>query len=218
MPRALVVSDEVDESLWTERVHGLSVDLVLAAGDLPFEYLEHLADALDVPLVFVPGNHDPDLTGFTRSRGLFLRAGFPAQWPGPTGGVNVDGRVAEVAGLRIAGLGGSVRYNGGPNQWTQREQARRARRLVRRARGKPVDILLTHAPPRGVGDLDDRAHQGFDCLHQVADRLRPRWLLHGHIHPYGEHVRDRHLDGTLVRNVVGSHLLELDTEEPAEAR
>ncbi|PXY19875.1 metallophosphoesterase [Prauserella sp. PE36] len=209
MPRALVVADEVDEKLWTDCVRSLSVDLVLGAGDLPFDYLEHLADTLEKPLVFVPGNHDPDLTGFTRYRGLVLRAGFPARWPGPCGGVNADGRVVEVAGLRIAGLGGSIRYNEGPNQWTQRQQARRARRLVRSARGKAVDVLLTHSPPRGVGDREDRAHHGFDCLHRTVERLRPRWLLHGHIHPHGEKVREHRVGDTRVRNVVGAHVLEL---------
>ncbi|GAA1194637.1 metallophosphoesterase family protein [Prauserella alba] len=209
MVRALVVADEVDESLWCGRDVDLSVDVVLGAGDLPFGYLEHLANLLDVPVVFVPGNHDPDLTGFTRHRGLPLRGGIPTAWPGPAGGIDADGRVVTAAGLRIAGLGGSVRYNGGPNQWTQRAQARRSRRLARRSRGRPVDVLLTHAPPRGVGDRDDPPHHGFDCLHETVRRLRPRWLLHGHIHPYGEATGDRTLAGTTVRNVVGSHVLEL---------
>ncbi|MBK1788926.1 metallophosphoesterase family protein [Prauserella cavernicola] len=213
MPRALVVADEVDERLWTDRARRLSVDLVLAAGDLPFGYLEHLANALEKPLVFVPGNHDPELTGYTRRRGLVLRAGFPARWPGPEGGVDADARVVEVAGLRVAGLGGSLRYNDGPNQWSQRQQARRARRLVRRAGAAPVDVLLTHAPPRGVGDREDRAHQGFDCLHRVVRRLRPDWLLHGHIHPHGERLAEHRIDGTRVRNVVGAQVLELGRQE-----
>lgn len=209
MARALVVADEVDERLWTDCVHGHAVDLVLSAGDLPFDYLEFVAGSLDRPLVFVPGNHDPDLTGFTRYRGLSLRGGIPTTWPGPDGGVNADGRVVEAAGLRIAGLGGSVRYSEGPNQWTQHQQARRARRLVRRARRRPVDVLLTHSPPRGVGDREDPPHHGFDCLHRAVRQLRPRWLLHGHIHPHGERPAEHRLGGTRVRNVVGSHVLEL---------
>ncbi|KID28975.1 metallophosphoesterase family protein [Prauserella rugosa] len=210
MVRALVVADEVDETLWCgQRALDLDVDVVLGAGDLPFAYLEHLADMLNAPVAFVPGNHDPDLTGFTRYRGLALRGGMPASWPGPAGGIDVDGRVATVAGLRIAGLGGSVRYREGPNQWTQRQQARRARLLTWRSRGRPVDVLLTHAPPRGLGDRDDLPHHGFDCLHRTVRRLRPRWLLHGHIHPYGEQVPDRRIGDTVVRNVVGAHVLDL---------
>ncbi|WP_024877635.1 metallophosphoesterase family protein [Saccharomonospora piscinae] len=219
-PRVLAVADEVEESFWTDRVGDLSVDLILAAGDLPFDYLEFLASALDRPLVFVPGNHDPDLGGFARRNGLVLRAGFPSEWPGPSGGLNADGRVVEVAGLRIAGLGGSPRYNGGPNQWTEREQARRARGLVRRARRRPVDVLLTHTPPRGAGDGGDDAdapHRGFVCLHDTVRRLRPRWLLHGHVHPYGPRPPDHRLDGTRVRNIVGAHVFGLGPEVTTEA-
>ena len=38
---------------------------------------------------------------------------------GPSGLVNLDGRVRTIGGLRIAGLGGCVRYNDGPHQYTQ---------------------------------------------------------------------------------------------------
>ncbi|WP_181774227.1 metallophosphoesterase family protein [Amycolatopsis pittospori] len=212
--KALVVADEVEERLWTSAVHNHPADLVIGAGDLPYEYLEFLAGALDVPCVFVPGNHDPDLSGYTRYGGLSMKDGFPAVWPGPAGGVNADGRIVDVGGLRFAGLGGSVRYNDGPNQWTQRQQARRARRLVRRARfrrwrdGRDVDVLLTHAPPRHCGDREDPPHRGFDCLHRTIELLRPKWLLHGHIHPHGEPVPDRVVGGTTVRNVVGHRIME----------
>ncbi|SDZ39112.1 Predicted phosphoesterase [Amycolatopsis xylanica] len=214
MVKALVVADEVDERLWTDAVRGFSVDLVIGAGDLPFKYLEFLASALDRPCVFVPGNHDPDLSGFTRYGGLSMKDGFPAEWPGPQGGINADGRVVDIAGLRIAGLGGSIRYNDGPNQWTQRQQARRARKLVRRADwkrrrdGRAVDILLTHSPPLHLGDRDDPPHRGFDCLHRTIARLRPKWLLHGHIHPHGEAVPDRVAGSTRLRNVVGHQVME----------
>ena len=215
--RVLAVSDEVEEALWTDRAADLSVDLILAAGDLPFDYLDFLASTLDRPLVFVPGNHDPDLSGFGFRNGLTLRAGFPARWPGPPGGVNADGRVVEVAGIRIAGLGGSPWYNGGPNQWTESAQNRRARRLVRRARGTPVDVLLTHTPPRGVGDGEDAPHRGFDCLHHAVQRLRPRWLLHGHVHPYGRRPTEHRLGDTRVRNVVGAHVFCLGPRTGTEA-
>ncbi|MFD1051137.1 metallophosphoesterase, partial [Kibdelosporangium lantanae] len=72
MPKVLTVSDEVVESLWTDQVRRHSVDLVLAAGDLPFDYLEYLASALERPCVLVPGNHDADLGGYGRSRGMWF--------------------------------------------------------------------------------------------------------------------------------------------------
>jgi hypothetical protein len=81
---ALAVADEVDEWLWTCGVRGHAVDLVLGAGDLPFDYLALLSDALDRPCVFVPSNHDLDLSGFTFRAGLCLQDGLPRPWPGPT--------------------------------------------------------------------------------------------------------------------------------------
>lgn len=218
MTRVLAVADETVEALWTDQVRRHRVDVVLAAGDLPFDYLEYLADTLELPCVFVPGNHDRDLAGYTTARGLSLRGGFPASWPGPQGWLNADVRVTDVAGLRIAGLGGSIRYRDGPNQWTERQQTRRMRKVARAARwrgmrdGKRVDVLLTHAPPRGVGDQDDPAHQGFACLHEAVARMRPKVLLHGHIHPYGAPAHDWHLNGTTVVNTVGYRILDIPPE------
>jgi len=215
MVRALAVSDEVEPWALVAATVRPGVDLIVAAGDLPFDYLAELSDRVDRPGVMVPGNHDPDIGGFSGRGGLSFRGGLPADRPGPPGFVDADGRVVDVAGLRFAGLGGCVRYRPGPNQWTQREQGRRARRLVRRARrmtrrdGRGVDVLLTHAPPRGCGDGEDGPHQGFDCLHDVIAALSPRLLVHGHIHPYGQPAPDRLLGGTRVVNVVGRHMVEL---------
>lgn len=215
MPRILAVADEVVEQLWTDQVHALAVDLIVAAGDLPFDYLEFLANALDRPVVFVPGNHDVDLSGYSNVRGLWTKAGVPVRWPGPTGAVNADERVVDVAGLRIAGLGGSIRYNKGPNQWTERQQARRARRVSRLAGwrrlrdGRGVDVLLTHSPPLGCGDEPDAPHRGFGCLHGLVSRLQPQFMLHGHIHPHGVPRPDRVLGATRVVNVVGYKVMDI---------
>jgi hypothetical protein len=185
--RALAVSDEEVSYLRVGRAAALRVDLVIAAGDLSFEYLGALVDLVDRPGVFVPGNHDPDVSGFSKHAGLSLRAGMPKDWPGLAGFVNADGRVVDVGGVRVAGLGGCLRYRPGPNQWSELEQARRGRRLVRAARrlrsrdGRGVDILLTHAPPRHCGDREDQPHHGFECLHEVVAALQPRLLVHGHI-------------------------------------
>ena len=101
--RVLAVSDVVDEALWADVSPVRGAELIVGCGDLPFEYLGRLMNALDVPLVFVPGNHDPAVSGYRTSRGgLWLRAGLPARPPWPDGAVNADGRIVDVAGLRIA--------------------------------------------------------------------------------------------------------------------
>ena len=221
MVRVLAVSDEVSDVLWGPRAAALAPDLVLAAGDLPWDYLEFLASATDAPVLFVPGNHDEALTGARAHRsGLFLRAGMPAEAPRPEGCRSVDGvavdAVTRAGVLRVAGLGGCVRYRPGPNQYSQQEFQRRAARLLRRARrlgrrsAGGVDVLLTHAPPLGLGDGDDRPHVGIAALHPLLERLAPRWHLHGHIHPYGRHHPDRRVGTTTVRNVIPYKLMEIE--------
>jgi Icc-related predicted phosphoesterase len=201
MVRVLAVADE---EVSATRSRNLRVDLVLAAGDLPWSYLESLTEALDAPAAFVPGNHDPSTDGGAGPRGL----------------INLDGRAMTVGGLRIAGLGGCVRYNTGQHQYTQKEYERRARRLIKDARkAGPVDVLLSHAPPLGLGDEPDPSHIGIAALPGVLDALRPAWHLHGHIHPYGMRKPDRQFGPTTIRNVIPWQLIEIEpSSASAEAR
>jgi hypothetical protein len=215
--RVLAVSDEVDDALVADPGAAHGAQLILACGDLPFDYLGALMNALDVPLVFVPGNHDPDVSGYRSSRaGLTLKAGLPVRPPWPDGAINADSRIVDVAGLRLAGLGGCRRYSAGPNQYTDQQQARRAWALRsrawwrRRGDGREVDVLLTHAPPRGVGDRDDPPHRGFRALPGLVAALQPTALLHGHVHPYGASGPPGRLGRTAVRNVTGWHLLGIE--------
>ena len=223
MARILAIADEVDKVLYSrDRLARLNPDLVVACGDLPGDYLEFIVTMACVPLVFVPGNHDPDLSprrpeeemaSFTAP---FSFDGAGRESPGPAGCINADGRIVEAAGLTIAGLGGSMAYNYGPNQYTEPQMRWRALRLqgrerLRRVRGRgPVDLLITHAPPLGLGDEDDLAHKGFECFHALVRSLGPKLLAHGHVHPYGRQPPSHKLAGTEVVNVVGHRLLELD--------
>ena len=58
--KILAISDEVVDFIYSPRIKDkyADVDLVLACGDLPFYYLEYIVTVLDVPLYYVPGNHD----------------------------------------------------------------------------------------------------------------------------------------------------------------
>ncbi len=195
MVRVLAVADEEVLSV-RSRVRDLRVDLVLAAGDLPWDYLERVAQAVDAPAAFVPGNHDPVVSRTST---------------GPRGFVAVDERIVTVGGLRVAGLGGCVRYNGGAHQYTQAQYERRARAMLAHDRDDaPVDVLLTHAPPLGLGDDDDPSHLGIQALHGVLAALRPSWHLHGHIHPFGMVKADRHVGPTTVRNVIPWNVVEIE--------
>lgn len=181
------------------RARDLRVDLVLAAGDLSWGYLEELASLIDAPAAFVPGNHDP-----TTSKG-------------PSGWLNLDRVALQLSGLRVAGLGGSVRYNDGGHQYTQEEFDARADQLVAAAMAEPVDVLLTHAPPFRLGDEPDPAHVGIRALHGVLSALEPSWHLHGHIHPYGMLKSDRQVGPTTVRNVIPWDVIEITPAAPCKA-
>lgn len=216
--RVLAVADEVDDLLDAAAIRSLAPQVVVSAGDLPFEYLEYLVTISNVPLVYVPGNHDPDV-GQDGRPSVSLGKTLPIAYEdlrgapkGPGGGMNADGRIVEAGPLRVAGLGGCVRYREGPNQYTQGQLRRRAARLRRRARlgRRPVDLLLTHAPPRGVGDVQgDPAHVGIEALHGLVDALRPTVLVHGHVIPMGSRRADRMMGATLVVNAAPHRILRV---------
>lgn len=212
MVRVLAIADEEFPGLQPERIRALDVDLVVSAGDLPWHYLEYVAGAADAPLVFVPGNHDPEVPrGRLAKSGVWMCDGRIGDDPRPLGGLSADDKVVEATGLRIAGLGGCVRYRPGPNQYTQREFVRRARRLARASRRTPaIDILLTHAPPAGLGDEEDAPHHGIVALHDLLDTLQPTFHLHGHIHPHGHPKPDRQRGPTTIANVIPYRVIEIE--------
>ena len=195
--KLLLISDEESPLFWDHyRPQYLKdVDLILSAGDLKAEYLTFLVTMGRAPLLYVHGNHDG---GYEKRP--------------PEGCVCIDGDLVTVNGLRIMGLGGCRLYNYGPHQYTEKQMERRIRRLrwkLLRAGG--VDIVLTHAPARGLGDADDPAHRGFDAFLALMDRWHPRYLIHGHVHSrYGVRT-DRILrrGDTSVVNACGYRILEI---------
>lgn len=177
-------------------------DLIVSCGDLDARYLEHIVTMANVPLLYVWGNHDTAYRLHT-----------------PEGCHSIEGRIAEYRGVRFMGLGGSVRYNDRVFGFTERDMYWRMVRLSLAAKAQSgVDVLVTHTPPRGYGDLNDLPHQGFDAFNTCLEMLSPRYLLHGHIHPeYGRIAREyTHPAGTEILNCCGYR--ELDLSEPAEPR
>lgn len=211
MVRVLAIADEEAPNLLVRTLRALRPDLVLSAGDLPWHYVEYVASSVDAPVVFVPGNHDPEIERVKKGRnGTYTSDGLPCDGPRPHGATNADLRVVEAAGLRIAGLGGCVRYRPGPHQYTQSQYERRGGRLLRRAKkAGAVDVLLTHAPPLRLGDGEDKPHEGIAALRTVLEQLEPSWHLHGHIHPYGRQMPDRQVGPTTILNVIPWRMVEI---------
>ena len=167
--KILAISDVASKALWSplcrERLEG--IDLILSCGDLPRAYLEFLTNFTPAPILYVHGNHDEC---------------YVEQEPG--GCICIDDEVYVWKGLRVMGLGGSIRYNqDSPFQYTEQQMRRRISRMrskVRRLGG--IDLLLTHSPARGLNDGDDLPHRGFECFNTLLDTLKPQWFVHGHIH------------------------------------
>jgi uncharacterized protein len=219
--RILCVSDQVDPLVYSPRMRERfkDVDLVLSAGDLPGEYLGFISSMLNKTIAYVAGNHDIDAAA---------ERAFDARW-GPTerslgeenaratGAVDVGFKVRREEGLIVLGLPGSMLYNKGPNQYSERAMALRIAALVPRLLinrlflGRAVDVVLTHAAPRGIHDRDDQCHRGFKCFLWLMRAFKPRWLVHGHIHLYDlRDVRITEYLETTVVNAFGHWII--DTE------
>jgi hypothetical protein len=208
----LAVSDVVEPQLYNSSVKEWlpHIDLLVSCGDLPTDYLDFLASNLDSPFVHVRGNHcyvahDPD--GRCSSEAYL-------------GALNLDGRIAEHEGLIMVGIEGSPVYNMGPHQYSDAHVALKLLRLApgllreKIHTGRYLDLLVTHAPPRGIHDHDDTAHKGFEALLKFIEVFKPAVMLHGHSHRYDPlmPVRTRYCE-TEILNVYGHVVLELTRDE-----
>ena len=187
--KIMLLSDTADKALWDYLDRSLleGIDLILACGDLPAEYLSFLTCFTNAPILYVRGNHDDHY-----------------EKKPPEGCVCVEDDLYVYKGVRILGLGGSMKYRESPNMYTERQMTWRVWKLwLKLWRHKGFDILLTHAPARGVGDQEDLPHRGFETFNRLMDRWHPRYMVHGHVHPeYGamSFKRERQYGETLVIN------------------
>lgn len=201
--KLLAVADEECKALWDYYSPDKfqDVEMILACGDLNRHYLEYLATMVPVPVFYVHGNHDENYDDHP-----------------PEGAICIDDDVIEYHGLRIAGLGGACRYRTGAWQFTEAEMKKRVNRLrskIERHRG--LDVLVTHAPLHGYGDMNDLAHRGFTVFRDLLDRYHPQLMLHGHVHlNYGANLQREYQYGT-TRIVNCFERMYLDAE-PAPPR
>ncbi len=208
--RVMVLADEPSPRLWTyfrpERLEG--IDLILSAGDLPADYLSFLTCFTHAPILYIHGNHD--------SR-------YEKQ--PPEGCECIEDTIYNYRGLRILGLGGSMRYRPHTPQYTmysEREMARRIGKLrFQLWKHKGFDLLLTHAPARGLGDDEDLAHRGFSCFLPLIDRFHPSYFIHGHVHKDymgGQFQRERSYGETKVVNAWQDYVLEIEVPNLQEEK
>lgn len=195
--KILILSDIESKYLWDyfekEKLEG--IDLILSCGDLKPQYLSFLASFSKVPILYVRGNHDDCYE----------------QTP-PDGCICIENRIYVHEGIRIMGMGGSVRYNNGKNQYTQGQMKQRVRKMwfqLKKNRG--IDIFLAHSPAAGINDGTDHVHKGFEAFNEVLDAYEPRYFVHGHIHQnyQSNFVREYQYHNTTIINGYERYIIEI---------
>ena len=163
--RVLALADRPFHADVAKLAANYDVDAILTLGDLQPSWLESL-DKCCQPKLGVYGNHDdePYMTWFgidnLHLNQIDLAAGCRS--PGSRAACPTSAR-ASAASARPT-------------------RSARPSKLVRKL--PAADVLLCHCPPRGVNDdPDDPAHIGYEGLRDWVLEHRPRYLLHGHVHP-----------------------------------
>ncbi len=180
--KILVIGDEESKYLWDyfEKWKLEGIDLILSSGDLNPNYLSFLATFTNAPVLYIHGNHDDKYRDTP-----------------PDGCICIEDDIYVHNGVRILGLGGSMRYNTGINQYTERQMKWRVQKLkLKLLRRKGFDILLTHSPAYQLNDGEDLPHQGFQIFHDLLEKYKPRFFIHGHVHmTYGMQYKRYHKHG-----------------------
>lgn len=202
--RILAIADEESKFLWDFYEKGMldGIDLIISCGDLDPNYLSFLVTMASVPVLYVHGNHDAKYEKIP-----------------PDGCVCIEDTIYVHEGVRILGLGGSMRYKPGAHQYTEFQMQCRVQKLRPKIwRHGGFDILVTHAPAYGLNDGEDLPHQGFRSFLYLMEKYRPKFFLHGHVHMnYGrQHKRYDKYNDTHVINVFERCVFDFEAEDVKE--
>lgn len=202
--RILAIADEESSYYWDyfEKSKLEGIDLIISCGDLDPHYLSFLATFTSAPVLYIHGNHDAKYDTVN-----------------PDGCICIDDDIYVYKGIRILGLGGSMRYKPGSYQYTEWEMKRRIRKLwFKLLRRKGFDILVTHAPAYQLNDGRDLPHQGFRSFIKLMEKYKPRIFLHGHVHlSYGRgHKRYDKYQETHVINAYERCVFDYEDEDLEE--
>lgn len=197
--KILTIADEESSYLWDyfEKSKLEGIDLIISCGDLDPLYLSFLATFTSAPVLYVHGNHDEKYEKVP-----------------PEGCICIDDDIFEYQGVRILGLGGSMRYRPGQYQYTEREMRRRVKKLRFKLFKKGgFDILVTHAPAYQINDGEDLPHRGFQIFRELMERYQPKYFLHGHVHMrYGrKHKRCDQYQNTQIINACERYVFEYES-------
>ncbi len=216
--RILCVSDIVHKYLYEESAKSsINPDLIISCGDLPAEYLDFLVSHFNVPMLYVLGNHDNfDIEDTPKTVSFIPTKSFDSLYDYRSkkffGGINIDQKIYTFRNINILGFEGCPRYNNGPHQYKESEMLWKVRKsyLFSKIFSKKIDIVVTHAPPFGIHDRNDPPHVGFKAFIYLINKLKPRYLLHGHTHLYD--LREERISTfgkTTIVNCYGYYVLDI---------
>ncbi len=219
--KILGISDAIDSLIYSQSApeRYKDIDLVISSGDLPLRYYDYIQTVLKKDVIYVYGNHNLEDFDHAMGKTAPLMPDYKPLMPVVYQGIFADGKVIRLKkrGLLIAGLGGSMLYNYGKSQYSEREMKMRIFKLLpsliynKIRYGRYVDILVTHAPASSLGDGADLCHRGFKCFLWFMEKFKPKYLLHGHVHLFDMNAeRIREYKDTKVINVYKSYILEDD--------
>ncbi len=203
--KILAISDEESKYLWEyfDKSKLADIDLIISCGDLDPHYLSFLVTVSSAPVLYVRGNHDDRYENSP-----------------PEGCICIEDQIYVHEGVRILGLGGSMRYSTGANQYTEWQMKQRAAKLkFQLFRRRGFDILVTHAPAYQLNDGRDLPHQGFQVFRKLIEKYRPKFFLHGHVHlNYGRNQKryDKYQD-THIINAFERCVFEFEVENPKDS-
>ncbi|MBN1500924.1 MAG: metallophosphoesterase [Spirochaetes bacterium] len=195
--KILLIGDKESTYLWDyfDYEKFKDIEFIISTGDLKSAYLQFLVTMLNVPLYYVPGNHDKNyLTN------------------PPEGCINGDSRLIKHNDIKMVGFGGSLEYNGGTFQFTEKQILRRYKKLRRKINSEGgIDILFAHAPAFELNDGKDVCHQGFKTFIEIIDKYNPKYFIHGHQHlNYNIQSRVLKYKQTTIINTYEYYVLDYD--------
>jgi Icc-related predicted phosphoesterase len=199
--KIMLVSDEESPYIWDyfdpEPFRG--VELIISCGDLDSRYLSFLATMIPADVLYVHGNHDKS----------YLRNS-------PEGCTSIDGKLYTWRGIRFLGLGGSRSNRKAPFEYSERQMRARVFRLkLDLILNRGFDVLVTHSPAYGLGDLPGTYHEGFRVFRRLIDTYRPRYHFFGHVHKRYASMDQMEIKygSTTLINACGYRIIEYrDTE------
>ncbi|MGV8025885.1 MAG: metallophosphoesterase [Anaerolineaceae bacterium] len=210
--KILVVSDTISDQLYNsaKKKNLQDIRFIISSGDLPYDYLENLVSTFNVPLYFVRGNH---------ARFYESETGIIHDHPWGCYDLHVRS-LKDPSGFLLAGVQGSHIYNYGHYQYSQAAMWQFVFRLIPSLManfalsGRYLDIFVTHAPPWGIHDNQDVAHQGIKAFLWVLKVFKPLYHFHGHVYDFGKNKQMiTKFENTEIVNTYGYRVHEISVNQ-----